>query len=140
MEEKKYELTDETIEWKGHILHRIKAIKEIFIVKKGQLGGFIEKEDNLSQEQICWANYNAKVYDNAKVSGESQIYNNAQIFGNSVIRDTVSIYGNAQIFDYADISGFVRIHGNVKVFGNAKIMDDVIISGDANICDNAILK
>ena len=30
MEEKKYELTDETIEWKGHILHRIKALKEIF--------------------------------------------------------------------------------------------------------------
>lgn len=50
--EKKYELTNETIEFNGHILHRIKALKDFAYkkFKKGDLGGFIESENNLSQE------------------------------------------------------------------------------------------
>ena len=48
MEEKKYELTDETIDVDGHILHRIKAIRDFDNVKVGELGGYIEKESNLS--------------------------------------------------------------------------------------------
>ena len=43
MEEKKYELTDETIDVDGHILHRIKAIRDFGDVNVGELGGFIEK-------------------------------------------------------------------------------------------------
>ena len=46
----KYELTKES---KGN-LFRIKALKDFGNVKKGDLGGFIEKTDNLSQEGNCW--------------------------------------------------------------------------------------
>lgn len=48
--EKKYELTEDTLEIDGHILHRIKALKDFGDVKKGDLGGFVEKESNLAQE------------------------------------------------------------------------------------------
>ena len=34
---KKYVLTDETIQYKDHILHRIKALKTFSDVKKGDL-------------------------------------------------------------------------------------------------------
>ena len=46
--EKKYKLTDETIEVNGKTLYRIEALKDFSNVKKGDKGGFIEKEKNLS--------------------------------------------------------------------------------------------
>ena len=53
MEENKYELTDETFWLLTHKLHRIKALKDFGDVKKGDLGGWIEKESNLSQDGNC---------------------------------------------------------------------------------------
>ena len=50
---KKYELTDETINHYGVVLHRIKALRSFGDVKAGDLGGFIESEDNLSQEGMA---------------------------------------------------------------------------------------
>ena len=52
---KKYELTDITIEYYGRTLHWIKALKKFGNVKKGDIGGFVESEDNLSQTGSCWA-------------------------------------------------------------------------------------
>ena len=60
---KKYELTQESIEVKGIILYRIKALMGFSNVKEGELGGFIEKEENLSHSGNAW------VYGNAWVSG-----------------------------------------------------------------------
>ena len=51
---KKYELTEEVMEYEGVILHRIKALKDFGDVKKGDLGGWIKSEENLSQEGLCW--------------------------------------------------------------------------------------
>ena len=45
---KKYKLTDEKIEWYGRTLYRIIALISFGDVKEGDLGGFIEKEENLS--------------------------------------------------------------------------------------------
>lgn len=47
---KKYILTDETKVVNGHTLYRIKAIKSFGDVRDDDLGGFIEKEDNLSHD------------------------------------------------------------------------------------------
>ncbi|WP_375654209.1 hypothetical protein [Bartonella sp. AP19HLJMH] len=76
---KKYELTNETIEVGGKTLHRIRALRDFGNVKAGDLGGYIEKEDNLSHDGNCWVSGNAKVYGKAKVCGF------AEIFGNTVI-------------------------------------------------------
>ncbi|GAA5111987.1 hypothetical protein [Bartonella jaculi] len=65
MIKKKYELTDETIEIRGKTLHRIRALRDFSDVEKGDLGGYIEREGNLSHEDSCWVYYNAKVYGNA---------------------------------------------------------------------------
>ena len=46
---KKYELTDETISVNGHTLHRIRALINFYNVKAGEVGGYIENEENLSQ-------------------------------------------------------------------------------------------
>ena len=65
MEEKKYKLTDETIEVNGRTLYRIEATKDFGNVKAGDKGGYLEKEENLSYYGNAW------VYGNAKVSGNA---------------------------------------------------------------------
>ena len=44
---KKYELTDETIVIGGQILHRIRALRDFAEVKAGDIGGYIENENNI---------------------------------------------------------------------------------------------
>lgn len=68
---KKFILTDETIEMFGVTLHRIKAVRSFGNIKEGDLGGFVEKEDNISE------NFEAWVYGNAKVSGDAKVWGNA---------------------------------------------------------------
>ena len=83
--EKKYRLTDETINVDGRILHRIEALKDFGNVKKGDKGGFVEKEENLSQYSDCWVYDDAKVYDNAKVSSRAIVCGKAQVYGNTEV-------------------------------------------------------
>ena len=45
--EKKYKLTKEFITFNGRKLYRIEAIRDFGLIKKGDKGGFIEKEINL---------------------------------------------------------------------------------------------
>lgn len=50
MEKKKYKLTDETINLNGVTLYRIEALKDFGKIKKGDKGGFIESEKNLTHD------------------------------------------------------------------------------------------
>lgn len=51
--EKKYKLTDECITIGKHKLYRIEALKDFGDVHKGEKGGFIGSEVNLSQYGDC---------------------------------------------------------------------------------------
>ena len=74
---KKYELTDETKGIGGITLHRIRALRDIpsVKVKSGDLGGWIEKESNLTQYGDAEVSDNATVCGNAKVSGDAEVRN-----------------------------------------------------------------
>ena len=67
MSERKYRLTDETITVFGRTLYRIQATENIpsRYVDEGELGGFIEKEANLSGD--AWVSGNARVYQKQHV-------------------------------------------------------------------------
>ena len=67
----KYKLTDETKEYFGITLHRIVCVTAFGNVAVGDVGGFIEKEENLSQYDNAW------VYDNAYVGGNAKVCGNA---------------------------------------------------------------
>lgn len=74
---KKYEFTGETkqVGFFGNItLKRIRATMEFGIIKIGDLGGWIEKEENLSHKGDAWVWGNAEVYGNAKVWGNAEVY------------------------------------------------------------------
>ena len=80
---KKYELTDETQEWNGRTLHRIRALADFGDVKAGELGGWIEKEENLSHNGNAWVYGDAWVCGDARVCGDAQVWGNAEIFKTS---------------------------------------------------------
>ena len=121
----KYELVmDDTIEVDGHILHRIRALKDFDEIKKGDLGGYIEKEINLSQHGHCWIYDNACVYGDAEVRDRALVMNHAHVFGKVKILDSSRVGGYAKIFDNACIRNYSC------VFGEAVICDDAFISND----------
>ena len=69
---RKYELTEEKKVFLGRTLYRIRALKDFelldgTIIHAGDLGGWIEKEDNLSQEGSARVSGDARVSDNARV-------------------------------------------------------------------------
>ena len=93
---KKFELTAEFVtNVFGKKLFRIKALVAFGNVEKGELGGFIEKEDNLSHAGNAW------VYGDAWVSGDARVYGNARVSGNA---------------DYAVVAGFGRYFRTTTFF------------------------
>ena len=65
---KKFELTTEFITNAfGNKLFRINALVEFGDVKAGELGGYVEKEENVSQDGNAWVSGDARVYGNAWV-------------------------------------------------------------------------
>lgn len=94
---KKYKLLlDDSIEHNGHTLYRIQALRNFSDVKKGDIGGYIEEEYNLSHHGPCWVYDNAKVYSCASVC------------------DRVKVYGDVDISDNICMSGKITIGGENK--------------------------
>ena len=81
--EKKFILTDEfVVNTFGVKLFRIKCVKSFKYAKEGELGGLIEKEENLEQSGYAWVYGDAWVYGNARVSGYAWVYGDAKIESN----------------------------------------------------------
>ena len=104
MENKKYEFTGVTKETWAGTLHQIRAIRDFRNVKAGDIGGWIEKEENLSHDGDCWVYGDARVfgdavvYGNARVFGDAGVFGNARVFGDAVVTTTVKTFGNAFIY------------------------------------------
>ena len=133
--EKKYEiLKDQAITMDGSTIYRIKALKDFGDVKAGDMGGFVEKEENLSHEGPCW------IYDDAMV------YHNAKVRDNAIVRGYARVYNESQVLHNAIVEGHARVCNNGIVFGNARIKDNGnvfdhgIVNGFAIVQDNAVVR
>ena len=105
---KKFELTTEFITNAfGKKLFRIKALVEFGDVKAGELGGYVEKEENVSQDGNAW------------VSGDARVYGDAWACGNAWVRGNAWVYGDARVSGNAWVSGNARVSGNAWVYGDA---------------------
>lgn len=153
--ERKYELTEETMTYDGRKIHRIKALINFDDVREGDLGGWVESEENLSQEGDCWIYDDAKAISDSRVSGDAKLRDCAVVSGAAIVRycaevsDRARISGNAIIWGYAKVSekAFVyenakvdeaaRVHGWARVFGNAHITDAAEVFDHAEVYDSA---
>ena len=142
---KKYELTNETIEYLGHTLHRIVALKDFSDVKAGDKGGYIESEDNLDQTGCAWVYDDAKVCMRAKVIGNAAVKKTAAVFGDAVISGEAIVSDRATVYNTAHICGSAAVGGNSTVYDSAVIKADAkvfntAIGGQAVIADKALIK
>ena len=97
--EKKYKLTDETIDVEGKALYRIEALKDFCEIKNGDKGGFIESENNLAHEGNAWVYDDACVYDNAFVTDDAIVYDNARVYNDARLTDDACVCGTARVYD-----------------------------------------
>ena len=100
-------------------------------ISNKELGGYIEKESNLSQEGNSWVYGNAWVFGNARVFGDAQVYGDAQVSGNAWV------FGNARVSGDAQVYGDARVCGDAQVYGDARVYGDAWVYGDARVYDNA---
>jgi len=136
---KKYELTDETIEILGHVLHRIKALTKFGWVNKGELGGYIEKEENLSQYCKCWISDKAMVYEDARVYGNATVRDNAIVCGHAEISDNARVCDDAIVCSNAQVFGNALIYATAKVSDNVRVFGYSHIGGDSDIYEETVI-
>ena len=131
---KKFKLTSEFIvDISGVKLFRIKALIEFGNVKAGDLGGYIEKEENLSHMGNAWVSGNAQVSGDARVSGNARVSGDAWVFGNAQVSGDARVFGNAWVFGDARVSGNARVSGDAQVFGDARVSGNAQVFGDARV-------
>ena len=98
MSMKKFELTENFKMHFGKKLFQIRALVDLECgIKTGELGGYVEKEENLDQSGNAW------VYGNAQVSGNAEVSGNAQVSGNAEVSGNAQVFGDARVFGNADI-------------------------------------
>lgn len=158
---RKYEITD--LQHPNIVgLRRIRALVDISDkVRAGDLGGYVQGEQNLSQEGSCWIDEEAVVSLQARVTGDAQIQHRALITGRALVTGRASVGGNAHVREQVTISGSARVAGgtlqdSAQVSGEAQVIgcsvfDHALISGSAfvrcadvygwsRIVDHAVVK
>lgn len=108
---KKFELTSESVTFLGKTLFRIKALVSFGDVAEGELGGFIERENNLDQSGDAW------------VYGDARVYGDAQVFGDAWVSGNARVYGDAQVSGNARVFGNALVYGDAWVYGNAWVQN-----------------
>ena len=129
----KFELTKNKKEVFGTTLYQIKALKDFSNVSKGDLGGWIKKESNLSQLNNAWVYDDAKVYGNARVYGDAWVSGSAKVYGNAWVYDDAWVYDGARVCGSAYVYGNALVYGDAKVCGNAQVYDDAKVYGNEKV-------
>ncbi|BFH36104.1 hypothetical protein J6TS7_65390 [Paenibacillus dendritiformis] len=128
--QKKYEFTGETSNniAGGATLHRIRAVRDFGNVKAGDLGGWVESENNLSHEGKCWVYDESAIFgrglvcNNAKVKNESMIYDSACVDSGALI-DNSEVFGSAQVSGFAQVARGSLVYQRAFIAGSAKVFN-----------------
>lgn len=98
-----------------HVESRI----ELKHIKTGQLGGWIEKEKNLSQEGNAWVDQGAVVFGDAIIEGNAWVGGKkTAICGEVIVRDEAKVFSDDMDIDEShrtDVEGSITICGLSKI-------------------------
>lgn len=142
----KYKLLEnDTIKFNGTTLYRIESLKDFGDVSKGEKGGYIEKEENLSTTGNAWVGGDAYVTGNSYVTGNAYVTDEAWVYGNAIISGNARLFNNARVFGNAKVSENTKVSDeawvseNAKVSGNAQVTGEAWVSGEVWVAGNAHL-
>ena len=126
--------------YKKVTLYRIRATRDIkdHGVKKGDLGGWIEKEENMPGFN-SWIAEEAKVFGNAKIKRNSLVSGNAIVCGWAIIDENAKVCDNSMVYHSATLSGDAVISGEAKVKEKATVRGNAKVYGKSKIDDNALV-
>lgn len=155
----KYEITNRTNTVRNPItneditVYQIKYLKDIdkHNIKNGDLGGWVEKNNNLSQEGDC------VITGETVITGEAYIYGDVVVYASRIhgVTETLTdmervleisgtaklvscfVVGSPHIFDNALLLNSI-IKNNPKIYGNA-VVSYSEVSDITHIFDNSIL-
>lgn len=127
MENTKFKLLlTDNILFEGEVLYRIEALRDINRhVKKGDKGGYVQNENNLSFEGESW------LYDDSKVLGDGFVYDRAEVRNTSIIRSGSYVCGYTYVDGASDITNDIRqplASGSVRDGKIADVGDVVVVS------------
>lgn len=121
---KKFEITDIAHE-KYPFLYRIRALRDVGIeVRAGDLGGFVEAECNLSQEED----------DASWIFGDAIAAGSASVDKNSCLRDEAVACDQAYVTQRSALSGHARAEDSVYIRG-AVLSEEARAAGTAMVLD-----
>ena len=123
MSNKKYEFVDgDTIEHNGITLKRIRAIVAIGLtVSAGDLGGYIQSEENLSRMDDAWVSDNAWVFGDARVFGDACVFDDARVSGDALVSGDARVSGNSRVSGDAHVSGDALVKNDKSIFWATKV-------------------
>ena len=128
--ERYFKLTEETIvNEAGRKLRQIECIRDFKFAHAGELGGFIEKEENLGGE--AWVDGYAEVWGEALVFCHAYVGGLACVYGNARVLDNARVYGKAHIRDYACVGE------DAQVYDNAHVREKAYVGGQAEVHEEA---
>lgn len=139
----KYKLTKEKTMHRGKVVHRIQALKDFDTVKRGDLGGYVEAEDNLSQQGTCWI-HSGFCIDDGRVEDYAQVYGSSTISKKGVAKNfskviDSEITDNAIIKNYAEISQFSIASGSCIIRDYSQVENGSHINKNAVVSGRAII-
>lgn len=136
MSNKKYEFVEQALFQIGNeqvTLNRIRALRQLNPHRKkdcvhiGDLGGWVESEANLSQEDNCWIDDNSIVLknglvkDNAYICGTSIVNDHAVVCDNALIAEHSYVTDDVIICDYASVVFKSTVRGALTLKDNVYI-------------------
>lgn len=152
MANSKFEFTGRTKVVDGVTFQKIRALRDIGSVKTGDLGGWLERETNLSPDGNCWVSGEAyvsgkaQVYGDAWVHGNARVFSAAEVFGTAIVSGNAKVYGAAKVFGdsrvygFAQVANLAQVFGDARVNGYAQVAGRAQVHGDANVYDNALIR
>ena len=133
MENRKYEITDITMEFEERTLYRIRALKNFRNVKAGDLGGWVSGKHNLSQEGECW------IYDEAKCMDNARMYHNSAMYNNAVMCDFSEMHGCSEMHNYSAMLDNSRMYNCSAMYDNSRMYNDSKMYSNSRMFDNSAM-
>ena len=133
MENRKYEITNITMEFEERTLYRIRALKNFRNVKAGDLGGWVSGKHNLSQEGDCW------IYDEAKCMDNARMYHNSAMYNNAVMCDFSEMHGCSEMHNYSAMLDNSRMYNCSAMYDNSRMYNDSKMYNNSRMFDNSAM-
>lgn len=129
----------DTLIFNDTTLYRVHAAVDLPVhgVNRGDRGGWAARAYN--DQESAWIADEAKVYDDAVVSGQAIVRDEATVWGAAHVKEQAIISGNADIYDQAIVTSAAHVAECAEVFGRACVSGNAMVTGSTWVSGSALV-